>query len=388
MARTDPDSGYRTTSSITARGVSENRTDEDMGSLSGRRKKRRTFSPWAIAVAAGLLSSAGTSGPDPPTAPTPDAPRGCTIFTATGGGEVLLCGNLDHPSSDGSVLFWPGTEDEVGGIMIGYHAQVGEQSWIGYEVGMNERGLAFGTNGLPDAEMTPHPERPLSWENANVWRKILRSCATVDEVIALARSFDFGAKLDFQIHASDASGAAVVSGPGGDGELIMTRLDPERGFLASTNFNLGYPAHHHDPYPCLRFQEAEKRLADLLESGAPALEACRDTLDAVHFEGADYNTLVSYACDLKRGVLHLYHFHQFHDGIALDLAEQLLDGEREVPIAELFPPAIREQAAAELAGHRDRKGLVGLASVLAGLVVLAALVLVLVRRRRARRSSA
>jgi len=340
----------------------------------------RAFSTVAIAVAAAILASAGMPTRDPAIAPNPGTTRGCTIFTVTGGGNVLLCGNLDHPSVDGSLRFWPGNEDEYGGVLIGYQAQVDEQSWIGYEVGMNTRGLAFGTNGLPDAQMTPHPERPLSWENANPWRKILRTCSTTDEVIALTRSFDFGAMMDFQIHVADASGAAAVIGPGGDGELVVTRLDPELGFLASTNFNLGYPEHHHDPYPCPRFQEAEKRLAGILAAGPPAVEACRGVLDAVHFESADYNTLVSYACDLKRGVLHLYHFHQFEEGIVLDLAELLADGEREVPIAQLFPPAVRDRAAAERARYADEKAWVGLVSVLVAAAVVAALTVVLVRR--------
>ena len=95
----------------------------------------RAFSTVAIAVAAAILASAGMPTRDPAIAPNPGTTRGCTIFTVTGGGNVLLCGNLDHPSVDGSLRFWPGNEDEYGGVLIGYQAQVDEQSWIGYEVG-------------------------------------------------------------------------------------------------------------------------------------------------------------------------------------------------------------------------------------------------------------
>ena len=53
-------------------------------------------------------------------------------------------------------------------------------------------------------------------------------------------------------------------------------------------------------------------------------------LDEVHFEGAAYNTIYSYVCDLKNGEFHIYYFHQHEESAAFDLKRELAREERRV----------------------------------------------------------
>lgn len=324
-----------------------------------------------------------------------ESSRSCTIFTACSGRKVLLSGNLDHPNLDGYLWFWPRSEDEYGGIMHGYSAEVNGERWIGYENGMNDRGLAFATNGLPDAKMQSHPEKELSWTTDIFWRRLLRRCANVEEAIELAKSFDFGAMMDFQVHVADSSGMTVVISPGSDGEVTFTRKKEEERYLVSTNFNVANPSHGHEPYPCPRYETAVKMLESIEREDDLTLDFLRSILDAVHFEGASYNSIYSYSCDLKRGVLYLWYFHQFDEAVAIDLDEELAKGERTVDIRDLFSERTRLKALEEHNDYRRvqartalrNKVLISAAFLLLAAVVISTLLAAVRSRLKARRSS-
>jgi tetratricopeptide (TPR) repeat protein len=48
-------------------------------------------------------------------------------------------------------------------------------------------------------------------------------------------------------------------------------------------------------------------------------------------------TLYSYICDLKKGEIYIYYFHNFEDGVKINLQEELNKGERFHSIVSLFP---------------------------------------------------
>jgi hypothetical protein len=226
--------------------------------------------------------------------------------------------------------------------------------------------------------MIAHPEKPASWSTDNFWRKMLRECADVDEAIAMAGSFDFGTMMDFQVLVTDSTGAAVVIGPGPDGELGLTTKAPGDGHIVATNFNLANPEHHHDPYPCPRYETVAEMLARF-EAGADFTAAdARDILDAVHREGASYNTIFSYVADPRDRVLYLYYFHQFDEVVALDLDEELSRGERELEIRTLFSRRTRDRAAFELARYQSSRSMAKIAIIAVALIAVALAVLTVV----------
>jgi hypothetical protein len=279
----------------------------------------------------------------------------CTIFTLHSGKKVFFCGNLDHPNPDGHIWFWPASKEGYGGLLHGYTAKAGDRTWIGYEGGLNEKGLAFDTNGLPTAEMNPHPERNSSWESDNFWQRMLKKCSNVNEAIEMAKDFDFGETMNFQVHAADSSGDAVVISPGTDGELSFTRKERGEGFLVSTNFNNANPEHRHGPYPCNRYETAVNMLKKIDRGSGLNVDYLSSILDAVHFEGASYNTIYSYICDLREGKFYLFHFHQFDEAAVFDLQKELANGERTSKTGDLVSWKTKDQASEEYEAYRRKQ---------------------------------
>ncbi|MBU7009191.1 MAG: hypothetical protein HXS46_00765 [Theionarchaea archaeon] len=305
----------------------------------------------------------GRNGNSYPTAP---GPKSCTVFTASHGDTVLFGYNLDHPNLQSYVWFLPSSTEGYGGVLVGYYAEIDGKPRIGYEGGMNDQGLAFDTNGLPDAVMNPHPEKPSSWATGNFWTKILRECSSVTEAINLAKSFNFGNMMDFQVHVADSTGDAVIISPGADGELAFTRKGEGDDFLVSTNFN---PAHLENSwdYPCWRYDTATAMLKRIEDEGDLTVDYFKSILDAVHQEGANYNTICSYICDLEGGVMYLYYFHQFEDVVELNLTEELAKGERVIQISDLFSQETRDRALDELEAYkrgRPIKSIIVIAAIL------------------------
>jgi len=273
--------------------------------------------------------------------------KGCSIFTIRFADKVFFCGNLDHPNPDGYIRFLPNSAEGFGGIIHGYLAKTNNRSWIAFEGGINEKGLAFDTNGLPNAFMNSHPEKPYSWGNENFWYLLLRKCSNAKDAINIAKKFNFGNSMNFQVHVADPSGDAVIISPGDSGELSFTRKEPGVRFLVSTNRNNANPAHGHGKYPCKRHVTISHMLGEIENEKNVSNEYLMSVLDSVHFERASYNTIYSYLCDLRKGLFFLYYFHQFDEVVVLDLKKELKSSERTVKIADLVSQETRDRASKE-----------------------------------------
>jgi hypothetical protein len=212
---------------------------------------------------------------------------------------------------------------------------------------MNEKGLTFDTNGLPNADMNPHPEKPYSWENENFWYLLLKKCSNVNDAVNIAREFDFGHMMNFQVHVADPSGDAVVISPGANGELSFTRKEPGIKFLVSTNINNANPEHGYVKYPCSRHEIISSMLGKIEKEHDISNEYLASVLDSVHVERATYNTIYSYICDLKKGLLYLYYFHQFNESVLFDLDKELSAGDRTIKITDLVSQKTRDNAMKE-----------------------------------------
>lgn len=310
-------------------------------------------------------------------------PEACTIFSASYGDTVLFASNLDHPNPDGYVSFRPASFSEYGCVLFGYYSERDGRVRIGYEGGMNEQGLAFDTNGLPDIPMNPHPEKPYSWRTVNFFHAILRQCASVPEAIAMANEFNFGNMMDFQVHLVDSTGDAVIISPGTDGELHFTRKEFADGYLVSTNFNR---ANTQDgEYPCWRYDTATNMLEKVKHEDDLTPAHFQSILDAVHREGSSYNTILSYITDVKSGVVYLYHFHQFEEVFRFNLEEELGRGRRELRVADLFSQETVDRASGEYQGHQTRERIVEVAALIAVPSVTGGLMVFVYRKVRKRR---
>jgi len=115
--------------------------------------------------------------PEPLRSPCDPPPRGCTVFTISQGDRVFFAGNSDWHERDSTYWVDPGGDTRYGAIYFGEPDNV--------QQGFNEKGLAYDANGLPEAPVNSHAGRkPVFGSYTSYPIKILRECATVEEVIA------------------------------------------------------------------------------------------------------------------------------------------------------------------------------------------------------------
>jgi hypothetical protein len=75
----------------------------------------------------------------------------------------------------------------------------------------------------------------------------------------------------------------------------------------------------------------------LKKNSAISVKLFRQILAAVHAEGEYVNTLYSNIYDLKKGLVYLYHFHDFANEVVIDLDEELQKGKHIYDLPSLFP---------------------------------------------------
>ncbi len=208
-------------------------------------------------------------------------PGSCTIFTVSSGDNILFGNNEDY--SDPATFYWvePHNQDSYGGLYFGFDDLLPQG-------GMNEKGLVFDANALPDTALNPHPERG-SPPAEHIMITIMKQAATVEEAIQIARGGNWGATLNGQIMLADTTGEVVVISAGAEGELAFTRKK-ESGCLVSTNFNRANPAHALS-YPCWRYDKAVSMLNNT-DKNIHTVDYFKSILDATHIESSTMNTLV------------------------------------------------------------------------------------------------
>ncbi|MFX1534243.1 MAG: hypothetical protein ACFFDI_08490 [Promethearchaeota archaeon] len=258
-------------------------------------------------------------------------PLSCTIISQAIGDTVLFGNNEDYLLWGTYMWFHPGYSGEYGAVYFGF--KYNDDPADGYaQGGMNTEGLSCDGNGLPEAPLNPHPEKPRM--PGPFMQSVLEDCATVNETIAWCKIYDFGSSLSGQVHFADAYGDSVVVSAGPDQELAFTRKN-NTNYLVSTNINLADPKRN--PHSCWRYDTAVSMLEDIKNENDLTLEAFRDILDAVHIEGTSA-TKYSNVFDLKTQEIYVYYNHDFSEYVKLNLTEELGKGTHEYRISDLFSP--------------------------------------------------
>ncbi len=353
------------------RGISvhESKGDRSMKSMPAR--ARRLWLLTAVLIFCQPAASAPNRDTDSSTG-APDAiaaPSGCTVFTVSKAGQVFFGGNDDYINPDSYYWVDPGNDQHYGAIWVGTPDNV--------QQGVNEKGLAYDSNGLPRVNVNPHDERePVAGGYTSYPIHILRECATVEEVIAWARVHRWHSYMHDQMHFADATGDAVIISAGADGELVFTRKPPGDGFLVSSNFNVAQPANGYS-YPCWRYDRARDLLGQLLKrEGRLTDQDAAGVLDAVHVGGGTSWTIESLVADLSEGLVYLYYYHQFDRPVVLNVKEEIAGNRSPGPLSELFPNDVRQEAARryraiQAKAERCRKaGMAWPALVIASLILL------------------
>ena len=261
----------------------------------------------------------------------------CTVFAVKQRDTVYLGNNEDYPYAESAYWVDPGEEGEYDVLYFGLDD-------LRPRGGVNEKGLCYDATGLPEALLNRHYElTPLKIHFPIL---ALRRCTTVEEVIALAQSYDWGRHMRYQALFADATGDAVVISPGFDGELAFTRKSEGNAYLIATNFNLGEK--YYGEYPCERYDTAAVMLEETKTDTDLTVELCRDVLAAVEQSEAAAYTLYSTITDPVEGLVYVYYLRQFDSGIVLDVAELLETGEAAYSMRALFPVSLVTRAEAAI----------------------------------------
>ncbi|MHA2244730.1 MAG: carcinine hydrolase/isopenicillin-N N-acyltransferase family protein [Candidatus Hodarchaeales archaeon] len=264
----------------------------------------------------------------------------CSVFTVEYNGSVFFGNNEDEGGSRKNTRVWfiPASDNSTYGCAyFGFYDNLPGGNDIDNLAigGINDQGLSFDANGIPKPylHVRSNIDGPIR-SGINDWEAILRECASVEEVIQWHKTHNMAGYWSNQLHWADATGDAVVIGPGDNEQLVFTRKVSD--YLISTNFNLaGYNlSDPYTSYPCSRFTTVQSLLNTYLSTDDLTLGHMRDILESVHFSGtSEYlGTVYSNIFDLKSRDIYIYILGDYNQVYKLNLDEELEKGEHEMRI--------------------------------------------------------
>ncbi len=253
----------------------------------------------------------------------------CTIFTVAIGDTVYFGNNEDYKANNAYQWYIPsqnittrnGIKEINGGVFFGFdnNGNEGVDTWP--QGGMNEYGLCFDANGLPNVDL--HLDASMSFPYSDyALSQVLWECRNIEEVIDWYQNhrwFSLGA----QIHYADKSGDAVVVGVNTTtGKWAFTRKNS--AYLVSTNFNLDNP--ESGQYPCSRYTTATQMLSEITDENDLSISACARILFEVHQEGT-YRTMYSNIFDPVNFDIYFNYGREFTYYEKINLLEKLAEEE-------------------------------------------------------------
>ena len=253
--------------------------------------------------------------------------RHCTVVAAVNDSGIIIGNNEDYTEPFTTLFVVPASDTAYGRVLFGFSFN---DTTPGYCGGINEKGLFTDGNGIPNTGWIKDPGKESF--SGNLESAVLAKYATVEEVIAFFEHYNVPNLQTGRWLVADKSGASVIIEWGQGGLQVLRR---EGNYQIATNFvQSNYPE---GEYPCLRYG-----IADNIFSGSNdmTVEVVKKVLNDAHWEdyGGSFNvTLYSYICDLKKGDIYVYNFHNYDNEVKLNIHEELNKGPRICLISSLFP---------------------------------------------------
>jgi len=240
----------------------------------------------------------------------------CTAFFASQGDKVLVGNNEDYINPITKIWFEPAEDKKYGRVYFGF-----DNFWP--QGGMNEQGLFFDGFATRQKKIKISMHKPKY--QGNLIDKVMAECASVEEVINIFDRYNLQFMEKFMLMFADKTGASAII----EGDVVIRK---KGRYQVITNF---YQSEIKDrSYPCERYKIAIEMLKN---NNAISVKLFRQILAAVHVEGMYVNTLYSNIYDLKKGLVYLYHFHDFANEVIIDLNEELKKGKHIYDLPSLFP---------------------------------------------------
>jgi hypothetical protein len=252
----------------------------------------------------------------------------CTIISGKAKDNTVWAGNNEDFYFDFNTYLnvLPPEGDLLGAVSFSYGSP---DSFI--QGGFNEAGLFFDFNALP-----PIPESDWKdWGKRKTYPKgelalvehILRKCKTVDDVVELAKQYEFGGMANAQIHLADKNGKFAVINASG------IRIS-KNNFQVSTNFNIFTRGPSDGGRHCWRYPIAEKTF----QKREVSKETIRDILDATQ-QPRLVGTIYSNVINLNTGDAFNYFAGDFKNAYHFNLKELMKKGKKSHLWYSLFPEA-------------------------------------------------
>lgn len=261
-----------------------------------------------------------------------NAAAACTIFTATKGKTVLFAANEDQTSNSSYLVV-----DTTGKYGVVFFATPTADSPLVMQMGINEKGLSYDINAISTEKLNPVPNAIQQKEWALV--ALMREVGTVNELLNKFFTYDWGNSIAYQIHLADKSGDAAVIHPGEDGKLTFTRIDKNKGYLVSANFNVRDEGFN--KYLPGRYKTAGNELKKLSSDGSLTQEFMTSVLEKTHQEGGwinPYRSIFSVVFNLNTLDIRFYYESKFDKPYLLNVRSELskTTGKKIIPLPEVM----------------------------------------------------
>ena len=249
-----------------------------------------------------------------------DSSQSCTMIYASDGKIALAGNNEDWSRPYSNIWFLPAEKGKFGRIYFGFNVVQYPQG------GMNDKGLFF-DGATAENVVVPSDPSKLPYEGSLIL-KAMEECSTVEEVLKLYDRYDVSGPWNGHYLIGDRFGNSAIIEP-------HSIIRKKGKYQIATNFFQSKTKPENST--CARYHIA----SELFEKSENiSVDLFRRILNATHWEeygGSMTATIYSYICDLKKGEIYIYNFHNFEDVVKINLQEELKKGERFHSILSLFP---------------------------------------------------
>jgi hypothetical protein len=236
----------------------------------------------------------------------------CTVISYALKGEVFAAANEDDYMGFARIWFNPKTTERYGSVCFGLPD-------LQAQAAMNEYGLFY---DFTAQNIDPAKYHPKNSYKGDLFFEILGKCKTVKEALAFLEKYDYS--ISSQVLIADALGNSVIINAG-------IKLAKSGHYQINTNFDISNLKTKN--YSCRRYDISDDALKNAKIINVPFL---RDILNRTRQEGK-LSTIYSNIYDLKRGIITIYHFHDFEHPYVIDLKKELAKGYRLEKISDHFP---------------------------------------------------
>ena len=251
-----------------------------------------------------------------------DSSQSCTIIYASDGKTALAGNNEDANRFYSYIWFLPAEKEKFGRIYFGWRIKDVQYP----QGGMNDKGLFF-DGATAENVVVPRDSNKLPYEG-NLILKAMEECSTVEEVLKLYDRYDVSGSWGGHYLIGDRFGHSAIIEP----QAIIRKTGK---YQIATNFLQS------KTNPKNSTDEKYHIASELFEKSKNiSIDLFRRILNATHQEVSSVwmtTTVYSYICDLKKGEIYIYNFHNFEDVVKINLQEELKKGERFHPVLSLFP---------------------------------------------------